>query len=154
MKMKGILIANDTVWQKYKKQLLPLMEDYNKRAKKHCVLNDYKDWDMVEWIDNFINYPQIMMCAILNEKTDKFIGFVVFEIVNFIENPVLFWKQTYVIPKIKLSDIMKYIIEIMMPIVSYLNIKHCIILSQSKSISKVLESYGCKLNGFFYKFEI
>ena len=152
--MEGILIANDTNWQKYRKQLIPLLEDYDKRAKKHCVLNDYKDWDMVEWVNNFINYPQVMMCAVWDEKTDKFVGFVVFEIVNFVENPVLFWKQTYVISKIKLTDIMEYVIKIMMPIVSYLNIKHCIILSQSKSINKVLESYGCKLNGFFYKFVI
>ena len=152
--MEGILIANDTNWQKYRKQLIPLLEDYDKRAKKHCVLNDYKDWDMVEWVNNFINYPQVMMCAVWNEKTDKFVGFVVFEIVNFVENPVLFWKQTYVISKIKLTNIMEYIIKIIMPIVSYLNIKHCIILSQSKSINKVLESYGCKLNGFFYKFVI
>ena len=152
--MKGILIANDTFWQKYKKQLIPLMEDYNKRAKRHCVLNDYKDWDMVEWIENFINYPQVMMCAVWDEKRDKFIGFVVFEIVNFVESPVLFWKQTYAIPEIKLVDIMKYVVEIIMPIISCLNIGYCIILSQNKSINKVLESYGCKLNGFFYKFVI
>ncbi|MHA1396194.1 MAG: hypothetical protein ACTSSF_00490 [Candidatus Heimdallarchaeaceae archaeon] len=152
--MKGILIANDAIWQKYKEQLLPLMEDYNKRAKKHCVFNDYKDWDMVEWIDNFINYPQIMMCAIWDEEKDKFIGFVVFEIVNFVDMIILFWRQTYVIPEINFSKIIGNIIEIITPISLFLGINLWITLSLSDSINKVLKKYDVTHSGYFWKIKI